>query len=773
MKIIRHTARDMRQALRAVREQLGEDAVILSSRRTGEGVEVTAAVDFDASTLEAGGFATTPATVAPLPTAKAPPRSAPAKIIDATPVSSSPRTVPTAARSPGSLSPTALALTNGRAPRTDTNGASFAQAAAQPARDRVNDDTAPRSAHSYRDGDAAPHARQDVDAASDYAPADDSTMRVPGRSYDELAALESPAGAFDQAGHSPGANFNGRSRYNHGAAYHPGYDADWISEAAREAVAEHLASERAPVLAPATPPATRADQPAAVAPRAIAAAPAQQHATSAHKSSHSFVVGDDDEAHDPRDAEDSMEHAPARADRTAAARADHAAAGRAASSRHTDSSDSAAHNRRYTDDRVDQASAQPNKAVALRADGSHRADTDNRATQSRRYTNDAIDHAPPATPRYAAAEPTIDRYSSASYEVIAAADPVEEIREATLTPLASNEVKATFAEFQATAAAAAAAAPAASSPAATEAMGNELRSLRRMLETQLAHLAWNDLTRRAPVHTEILRELTEIGITQDLAEHLVRQLPEDTDLTFARRFTIAGLSQYLKVTGDRWLDDGGRVAFVGATGVGKTTTLAKIAVRWVLRHGPRDIALVAADSVRIGAQDQLQSLAQLLGVPVYTPESFDQLPALLSRVSERLILIDTPGSSVRDTQLAGRLAVLSNSASKLETALVLAASTQAGAIEESVRRFASANPSCCVLTKIDEAASLGGVLSALIRARLPVSYMSEGQRVPEDLRPARALELVSAAVRLAKARGAAADEDLLRRRFGKTAHGIS
>jgi flagellar biosynthesis protein FlhF len=372
------------------------------------------------------------------------------------------------------------------------------------------------------------------------------------------------------------------------------------------------------------------------------------------------------------------------------------------------------------------------------------------------YAATAFHEAPIATP-YAGA---------ASYESIATHDPVEEIREATLTPLASNEVKATFAAFQATGSPAPV-------PAATEAMGNELKTLRRMLETQLAHLAWNDLTRRAPVHTEILRELTEIGITQDLAEHLVRQLPEDTDLTFARRFTIAGLSQYLKVTGDRWLDDGGRVAFVGATGVGKTTTLAKIAVRWVLRHGPRDIALVAADPVRIGAQDQLQSLAQMLGVPVYTPEKFEHLPTLLPRLSEQLILIDTPGTSVRDNQLGGRLAVLSNSASKLETALVLAASTQAGAIEEAVRHFAPANPSCCVLTKLDEAASLGGVLSALVRARLPVSYMSEGQRVPEDLRPARALELVSAAVRLAKARGAAADEDLLRRRFGKNAHGIS
>jgi flagellar biosynthesis protein FlhF len=304
-------------------------------------------------------------------------------------------------------------------------------------------------------------------------------------------------------------------------------------------------------------------------------------------------------------------------------------------------------------------------------------------------------------------------------------------------------------------------------------MGTELKTLRRMLETQLAQLAWNDLTRRAPVHVEILRELTEIGISQDLSDYILKQLPDKVELGFARRFAIAGLSQYLLVTGDRWLENGGRVAFIGATGVGKTTTLAKLAVRWVLRHGPRDIALVGSDTVRIGAQAQIQSLGQMLGVPVYTPENFESLPTLLSRLDQRLILIDTPGSSLRDTQLAGRLSVLANSASKLETAVVLAASTQAGALEETVKRFAPANPSCCLLTKVDEAASLGGALSVLIRARLPISYTSEGQRVPEDLRPARALELVSTAVRLAKASGAAADEDLLRRRFGKTANAIT
>jgi flagellar biosynthesis GTPase FlhF len=664
MKIIRHTARDMRQALRAVREQLGEDAVILSSRRTGEGVEVTAAVDFDASNLEAGGFADTPAAAAPppraLPNRAPPPIAPPAKIIDATPIPVATRAAPSV-RTAGSLSPTALALTTRRSP---------------PPQD-IAPPPAPEPGPSYDDLAAAQNPA--ADSEDDHNPAGQNP------------AIYNP-GVHNPAAHNPAAYNLG------GAAYTAGYDADWISEAAREAVAEHVAAPRAPVLPPAAAPAGRATHPAQLRP---AAQPPQAAAP-------------------PRAA--------ARAPAASAVAAQHASAAP----------------RMPTSARTAEVPITASYAIAASYE----------APITASYAAGPSYDAPIAAPYSAAA----------SYEVIAADDPVEEIREATLTPLASNEVKATFASLQATGSPA---------PAATEAMGNELKTLRRMLETQLAHLAWNDLTRRAPVHTEILRELTEIGITQDLAEHLVRQLPEDTDLTFARRFTIAGLSQYLKVTGDRWLDDGGRVAFVGATGVGKTTTLAKIAVRWVLRHGPRDIALIAADPVRIGAQDQLQSLAQLLGVPVYTPENFEQLPSLLSQLSEQLILIDTPGASVRDTQLAGRLAVLSNSASKLQTALVLAASTQAGAIEEAVRHFAPVNPSCCVLTKLDEAVSLGGVLSALIRARLPVSYMSEGQRVPEDLRPARALELVSAAVRLAKARGAAADEDLLRRRFGKNAHGIS
>ena len=302
-------------------------------------------------------------------------------------------------------------------------------------------------------------------------------------------------------------------------------------------------------------------------------------------------------------------------------------------------------------------------------------------------------------------------------------------------------------------------------------MGSELKTLRRMLETQLAQLAWNERSRRHPVQAELLRELTEIGIERDLADHLIGQLPPEADLAQGRRLAIAGLSQYLNVTGDRWLESGGRIAFVGATGVGKTTMLAKLAVHWILRHGPNELALIASDTARIGAQDQMLALGQLLGVPVHAPERFEALPELLARLGrQRLVLIDTPGTSVRDAQLTARLSVLAECGPQIESALVLSASTQAGAIEEIVRRFSPLKPASCLLTKLDEAASLGGAISALIRARLPVSYLSEGQRVPEDLAPARALDLITLAVRLAKASGAAADEDLLRRRFGRLSH---
>jgi flagellar biosynthesis protein FlhF len=305
-------------------------------------------------------------------------------------------------------------------------------------------------------------------------------------------------------------------------------------------------------------------------------------------------------------------------------------------------------------------------------------------------------------------------------------------------------------------------------------VNEELRTLRRMLETQLATLAWNDLSRRSPIQTELLKQLTQLGLAQDLATEVVTQMPTRLELAEANRLALALLSRKIETTGERWIDSGGVVALVGATGVGKTTLIAKLAARWVMRHGTRDIALISTDSVRIGAQEQIQTLGRLLGVPAYAIDGAAELADVLDHLADkRMVLIDTAGLSPRDPRLEQELKLLAAASKRMETTLVLAASAQAGAIEEAVTRFAPAKPTTCMLTKLDEATSLGGAISTLIRARLPVTYVSEGQRVPEDLAPARAHQLIARAVDLSRKSGASVDEDLLRRRFGTVAHAIA
>jgi len=321
--------------------------------------------------------------------------------------------------------------------------------------------------------------------------------------------------------------------------------------------------------------------------------------------------------------------------------------------------------------------------------------------------------------------------------------------------------------------------PAVAAPAADEAapaqqaLANEMKDMRRMLEAQLATLAWNDMSRRSPIQAAMLKELAQLGITQDLANSLVRRIPPHiTSFSAARRFALATIARTIQVTGDRWLERGGVVAFAGPAGAGKTTLLAKLAARWVLRHGPRRVAIVSADAVRIGAHEQMHMLGRLLGVTTHNVYDVAELPELLYELRGcQFIMIDTAGASPRDPELARRLRLLNQMQASIETSLVLPASTQAGAIDEVVQRFQLAKPSSCVITKADEAVSLGGILSALVRHKLPAAYVSDGQRVPEDLAPARAHVLVSRAVEVASHNGATADDEVMQRRISGVRRG--
>ena len=302
--------------------------------------------------------------------------------------------------------------------------------------------------------------------------------------------------------------------------------------------------------------------------------------------------------------------------------------------------------------------------------------------------------------------------------------------------------------------------------ASPEALADEMKNMRRMLESQLATLAWNDLSRRSPMQAAMLKELAQIGITQDLSNSLVRKIPAELTFAAARRFALATIARTLQVTGDRWLEQGGIVAFAGPAGAGKTTLLAKLAARWVLRHGPRKVAMISADSVRIGAHEQMHTLGRLLGVTTHNAYDVSELPELLYECRGcNFVMIDTAGASPRDPELARQLRLLQNMQASVETALVLPASTQAGAIDEVVQRFALAKPTACVITKVDEAVSLGGIISALVRHKLAAAYISDGQRVPEDLQVARAHGLVSRAVEIASHNGSTADDEVMQRRI--------
>ncbi|MCE5232883.1 MAG: flagellar biosynthesis protein FlhF, partial [Xanthomonadaceae bacterium] len=300
-------------------------------------------------------------------------------------------------------------------------------------------------------------------------------------------------------------------------------------------------------------------------------------------------------------------------------------------------------------------------------------------------------------------------------------------------------------------------------------MKQELHALRGMLESQLSSLAWNDLGRRKPLSARMLRELSRLGIDADVAGSIVGELPEQMSPEQARYLPLGLLSRRVPVNAHDFLDDGGAIALLGATGVGKTTTLAKLAARYVMRHGLKGVALVTTDDFRIGAEEQLFHYGRLLGVPVYSAGEPAALRALMERLADqRLVLIDTPGMACRDARVAALMQGLRETRVPVRNTLVLAANAQAAALDEAVRAYAPFAPAGCILTKLDEAPALGGALSAVIRHRLAIDYTTDGQRVPEDIARADAHRLVCRAVK-AHAPAAQLDDLVMAERFGRVA----
>jgi flagellar biosynthesis protein FlhF len=309
-----------------------------------------------------------------------------------------------------------------------------------------------------------------------------------------------------------------------------------------------------------------------------------------------------------------------------------------------------------------------------------------------------------------------------------------------------------------------AAAPESASGEPDRSVSEELRSLRALLEQQLAALAWNDFTRREPLKARALADLAALGLERNLALQIVGELPEALNSEQAQRVPYALLARRLHVCDPQQLC--GAIALIGPPGAGKTTTLSKLAARYVLEHDAANLVLISADDERLGSHEQLRSLGRVLGVRVETVVGTDALAARIQALPGRMLLIDTPGVASRDSAAAAPLRLLRQRCPLLQIMLVLPASAQGGVVDEAVDHFGDGVADCCTLTRVDEAVSLGGVLSALARSRLPVAYCCEGPRIPEDMRPARAHQLVARAVELARQAQHCADDDLLARRYG-------
>ena len=263
----------------------------------------------------------------------------------------------------------------------------------------------------------------------------------------------------------------------------------------------------------------------------------------------------------------------------------------------------------------------------------------------------------------------------------------------------------------------------------------EIKAMQMRLESQLADLAWRDLPGRDPSGATLMREMLAAGFSATLARELLETLPRgDAEQAQAwMRNTLMKRLQVMQSETDM-LDTGGVFALMGPTGAGKTTTTAKLAARFVVRHGADKLALLTTDSYRIGGHEQLRIFGKILGVTVHAVRDAADLRLALSELrNKHTVLIDTVGMSQRDQAVSEQVEMLCQAGKHIKRLLLLNATSHGDTLNEVVQAYQTRGLDGCILSKVDEAASLGPALDCAIRHELNVHYLATGQRVPEDL----------------------------------------
>ncbi len=269
-------------------------------------------------------------------------------------------------------------------------------------------------------------------------------------------------------------------------------------------------------------------------------------------------------------------------------------------------------------------------------------------------------------------------------------------------------------------------------PAGNEQAGilSEIKVMHSKLQEQISRMSWNDMQQHDPKRIKLMRDMINVGFSPVLSRKLLDKMPANGDEAWLR--TTLGYNIRVASAQDDIVARGGVYALVGPTGVGKTTTAAKLAARAVVRYGADKVALITTDSYRIGAFEQLKIYGKILGVTVHAVRDTEDLKMTLSGLKHKhLVLIDTMGVGQRDSRVAAQAEMFN--AAGVQRLLLLNATSSGETLDDVVCNYSGSGVIGCIPTKLDEAVTLGTVLDVVVRHKLTMHYIASGQRVPEDL----------------------------------------
>lgn len=276
----------------------------------------------------------------------------------------------------------------------------------------------------------------------------------------------------------------------------------------------------------------------------------------------------------------------------------------------------------------------------------------------------------------------------------------------------------------------------------------EMRNMRQVIESKMTTISWGNIQQQNPVQSEMLSRLLSADFSPALSRYIAENLPEQQNADTAINWIKSTIDRNLRTEDphDGLLPQKGIYALIGPTGVGKTTTTAKLASRYVMKYGSENLGLISTDAYRVGGQEQLRIYAKILGVMIYAVKDEADLKMALNELKNKhTILIDTVGVGQRDNMVAQQIEMLSKMDVPIQKLLCLNATSTGETLSDVIRAYSGNGLDGCIMTKLDEAIKIGSALDVIIRAKLKLFFTTHGQRVPEDIQLANKRALIERA----------------------------